>query len=611
MNIKEIRCSVFYKLKEFKMNIFIIMLVILILTGFSLNFKLVNFTKKKPAEILIDIEEKNFLISMQTNKERDTQSFEIEYLEVLKEAKEKPENEENKDNVGKIYYILGFNSYLNNDRDKAIEYYKECINYLEDGTNYFYLLNVYNDLMNIYFGNSNSIEAFKQATQIYILFQRATIEGISEKGQDYIKASVLSGLLSTTSDYGMNIVSDKFYKELVELTEGDNQVQYNTPIYAKYRYNLNNKDYTKAKEYALEYIDFFEGGLDYEIGGAHIYLLEALVYAKEFEEAERVFLIVEKAYNEINDPMLFAYLDKVKGQYYEGLGKYDIALEYLDQSMYEFEQLELYNFCSDVSKIIIGMHDEIYLDLDKYISKEILYKKNYDYIRELGNLADELVALSFEKSEEENVRMAKDIKIYDNINDLSKKLNVIYIVVIGFLLIIAKSLKKEVENRKLKEIELQKMVETDYLTKAYSKQYAYRCVSRLISEKRKFAIILIDLDDFKIINDRYGHLFGDEVLVKIVSTIKEYIKDDGLIGRFGGEEFIIVCDNLIGIKNITEKLINIISDIEWNKDNFKVTVSGGMKIYTNEDSDIDSLIYNVDMLLYKAKKEGKNRIIVE
>lgn len=612
MKIKENRWCIFRKAKKCKINIFIITLVLLILTGFTLNFKLVNYIKKQPDEIIIDEKEKKFLIDIQTNKEIDRNEFEKEYIKLLEDIKKEPENEKSNDNIGKVYYFLGFNSYLDNNKDKAIEYYKQCVRYLENGTNYFYLLNVYNDLMNIYFSNSNSIEAFKQASNIYILFQKTKIEGISEGGQAYIKASVLAGLLSTTSDYGMTSVSDKFYNEIVELTEGKDKEKYsyNTPIYAKYRYNLNNENYEKAKEYAKEYIEFFNDKSDLDIGGAHIYLLEALVQAKEFDKIEEVFLVVENAYAEFNDPMLFAYLDKVKGIYYEGLGEYEIALEYLDQSMNEFEKLGLYNYCTDVSKIIINMHDKIDLDLDKYIAKEILYKKDYDYITELGNLADSLVALSFEKSEEENIKMSKEIDIYNDINQTSKKLNVIYIVVIGFLLIITNTLKKEIEKRKLKELELQRMVETDYLTKAYSKQYSYGKVNKLIQDKKEFAIILIDLDDFKIINDKYGHLFGDEVLVSIVNAIKNNIKDNGFIGRFGGEEFIIIYENIVD-NNIAESLITTISNIEWYKENFKVTISGGMKIHTNNYEDIDSLIYDVDMLLYKAKSEGKNKILME
>lgn len=598
-------------LNKVKIEIFIVMVATLIIIGFTLSFKLIWVIKKEPEEILINMEEKKNLIDMQNNKERDFNAFEKEYSDKLKTIKEKPEKQQNKDDIGKLYYILGFNSCLNNDRYKAIEYYNQCVNYLEGGTNYFYLLNVYNDLMNIHLSNSNSIEAFKQATNIYVLFQRTNIEGISEHGQEYIKFNVLSGLLATTSDYGMKSVSDKFYKELLELTESADSNKYNRSIYAKYRYNLNNGNYDKAKEYALEYISFFEDYTDYQKGGAYIYLLETLVYDKEFKDAEKIFPIVDKAYKEINDPMLFAYLDKIKGIYYEGLGEYEIALTYLDKSIKDFEALELYNYSSDVNKIIIMMNDKIDINLDRYITSEIEYQKNYDYIEELGKLADSLVLLSFEKNEEETMRMSNQIKVYNDINTISKKLNIIYIIVIVFLLAIARKLKNEIEKRKLKENELKKIVEIDYLTKAYTKQYAYKQVSKFIKDEIEFSIIIIDLDNFKIINDKYGHLFGDEVLVNIVDAIKKEIKKDGFIGRFGGEEFIIVYENLIDSKSIPEKLRLVIENIKWTKEDFKVTVSGGMIMCKNQYKDIDSLIYNADMLLYKAKLEGKDKIIIE
>lgn len=124
---------------------------------------------------------------------------------------------------------------------------------------------------------------------------------------------------------------------------------------------------------------------------------------------------------------------------------------------------------------------------------------------------------------------------------------------------------------------------------------------------------MIDIDYFKLINDKYGHLLGDLVLKDIINIVKDNIRGKSdWIARYGGEEFLILFNDtskeeaynlLKGIKSIVENSILKYDDIEIN-----ITISIGMASLTNEINDMDKLIRIADKNLYKAKTSGRNCI---
>lgn len=151
----------------------------------------------------------------------------------------------------------------------------------------------------------------------------------------------------------------------------------------------------------------------------------------------------------------------------------------------------------------------------------------------------------------------------------------------------------------------------DCLTKVYN----YRTIIDIIENKIKyfnyrkeiFSILMIDIDDFKKINDNFGHVFGDEVLMKVANEIKRNIRKDDCIGRFGGEEFIIIFNNtkLDEAIKISERIRKSIEKAEFFP-SLKVTISGGIKEYSDEIC--KEIVNSADDLLYKAKRSGKNKI---
>jgi diguanylate cyclase (GGDEF)-like protein len=132
-------------------------------------------------------------------------------------------------------------------------------------------------------------------------------------------------------------------------------------------------------------------------------------------------------------------------------------------------------------------------------------------------------------------------------------------------------------------------------------------------EKERFAILYIDIDNFKYINDTMGHSEGDKLIKGISESLQDEIKEPNFIVRMGGDEFVIVftevlTDELLfrDIEGIKEKISKV-----WPIDNhvFNISVSGGVAIYPNNGSDLDELLKNADIARNAAKKEGKNKVI--
>lgn len=164
-----------------------------------------------------------------------------------------------------------------------------------------------------------------------------------------------------------------------------------------------------------------------------------------------------------------------------------------------------------------------------------------------------------------------------------------------------------------KNCELQEKTIRDGLTKLYNHQYAFDKIEEEIEEavkegnKKKISLIMTDIDYFKKVNDTYGHLFGDYVLKTISDILVKIVDNSGYVGRFGGEEFIIVLPE-ISLKEaleIGEKIRSAIESYEFDE-NLRVTVSVGIKERENESA--IELIKKADNLLYKAKQSGRNRV---
>jgi diguanylate cyclase (GGDEF) domain len=158
---------------------------------------------------------------------------------------------------------------------------------------------------------------------------------------------------------------------------------------------------------------------------------------------------------------------------------------------------------------------------------------------------------------------------------------------------------------------LKKLSITDGMTGLFNHRHTMDILSRLIEENTRYkeplSISMLDIDNFKKANDEYGHLFGDEVLVKISNSIESCLRKTDIVGRYGGEEFLVLFAHtgLKGAVESVERIIKSVENLKWEKENFNITISAG--VCEKNDEDITTLIKKADDLLYAAKEKGKNR----
>lgn len=175
---------------------------------------------------------------------------------------------------------------------------------------------------------------------------------------------------------------------------------------------------------------------------------------------------------------------------------------------------------------------------------------------------------------------------------------------------------RQIQQGRANQEELERMANIDSLTGLLNRGAILRKLSEQMKHAKRYrnelSLSLLDIDHFKKVNDQYGHLTGDDVLEQVAILMWQNIRDADIIGRYGGEEFIIILPrtDLSSALNVAERVRKMIEaskmkDSEGNM--FGITVSQGISIYKLGE-DEHSLISRADNALYKAKENGRNRV---
>ncbi|WP_461204865.1 EAL domain-containing protein [Clostridium sp. DL1XJH146] len=174
---------------------------------------------------------------------------------------------------------------------------------------------------------------------------------------------------------------------------------------------------------------------------------------------------------------------------------------------------------------------------------------------------------------------------------------------------------KKLEVEILKRIDVEKdikfMANHDYLTGLSNRRYLMEQFTTPVDPNEKLAIIYMDIDSFKNINDSLGHTIGDEILLEVGNRLNKIIKKPSIVGRIGGDEFLFLINDF----KSSEELVKILDDIlhcfddtfEIEQEKIAVSTSLGVAIYPEDGEDFVTLMKNADISLYSAKAEGKKR----
>lgn len=151
---------------------------------------------------------------------------------------------------------------------------------------------------------------------------------------------------------------------------------------------------------------------------------------------------------------------------------------------------------------------------------------------------------------------------------------------------------------------------TGVLNKKAIQEYA---LEHIHNGKKTGYFILLDIDDFKLVNDRFGHMFGDEVLAKCAEIFRSVTRTRGMVGRFGGDEFMLVLDNVPKEEDLRRILKVIDKHAKWafsEKEGFNISFSIGVAKFPDDGTTYEELLKKADKCLYIAKDKGKNRYII-
>jgi diguanylate cyclase (GGDEF)-like protein len=309
-----------------------------------------------------------------------------------------------------------------------------------------------------------------------------------------------------------------------------------------------------------------------------------------------------------------------------GLAKVYQKLNILERATFLLEEIEPYYAKFELNSTSYQIHQmlqKIYFDRKEFEkayshqskalalyqinqneeSSKALAKVRTEMDIELNKVQQRLLAKEYEVVKLNNTRQKT---LLDSQNQLLLLFSglIFLLVIITFVLILF--------SRKL-----HRLATTDAMTKLANRrrvfEFANKEFSKSLKKKQSFAVVIFDLDRFKRVNDTFGHEMGDKVIIKVSDICKKFVEEGTLLGRLGGEEFIIVLPNSSGesATEIAEKMRCGIEQYDWKSmhNDLCVTSSFGVACFSEHSDDLDGLIRLSDDALYQAKDSGRNTVI--
>ena len=262
------------------------------------------------------------------------------------------------------------------------------------------------------------------------------------------------------------------------------------------------------------------------------------------------------------------------------------------------------------------------VEITGFETNEVIHRKCYSNI--LNHIDENGVALCFDGCplhatiEDGNIREAKVFLQHKDGHRVPVKVKVLPIYNNNEEILGAVEIFTEIKNENYFQSEMMKLqseVYNDTLTSIPNRKYLNAVLESKIREYKKinrsFGVSFIDIDDFKQINDTFGHLIVDDILKLLASTIKSNIRSNDIIARLGGEEFIIIFSDVDFdiLYRVSEKIRRLVEGSKLRLDNrdLGVTISIGSTLVLPNDT-VESILKRADELMYDSKRNGKNKV---
>lgn len=277
---------------------------------------------------------------------------------------------------------------------------------------------------------------------------------------------------------------------------------------------------------------------------------------------------------------------------------------------YEFEHVQI---TPELSKSILSLHpDLVYINLPNEFDRAQTIC-NYIKKSESPHIPVLLVA---EQDKVKGIQACADDIILKPVNQYELKFRIINLLRIKLL---HDQLHIKIEQLEQAQTELQELVVTDALTGLYNYRYFKKSLDTEISRSKRHnlpvSLVMLDIDHFKIYNDKLGHETGNKVLAALAALIKKNVRRIDTVVRYGGEEFALVLpatafSNAIIAAN---KIRNLVKEYQFQyqdiQPNQSITISGGIATFPRDAENRDQLIQIADARLYQAKNTGRNKVV--
>lgn len=346
---------------------------------------------------------------------------------------------------------------------------------------------------------------------------------------------------------------------------------------------------------------------------------------RNFLAAEKWLKVALEKATEKHDVRLLQMVSKSLSEYYLATNKPWLALDYASASLNYNNQLQHLNDQASLHYLLSNIYQQLGDEISslKYLRAyaDFQYSTSDNTTVSLLTTMDKRIEAIKQKqklAEQENSLLANKVTAQEYENELQ----FFVFTILGLMLLIVSFIVVFVVHHRMLKAQITLSMK-DELTGAYCRNYLKGYLPAVKSRFERnsdrdhsLGALIIDCDDFKFINDTFGHAGGDKALKEIVDTLSKHIREQDLLLRWGGDEFVIVCEsvNQLQIRELAKRITASISDMQIQYDDITltVTVSIGYALHSKADNfNFDGLIKAADEFLMATKKSGKNSCLGE
>lgn len=304
----------------------------------------------------------------------------------------------------------------------------------------------------------------------------------------------------------------------------------------------------------------------------------------------------------------------------ESVGDYETAMDSLSRVRLLMSLTDEFAFIYDKETNMFKMfkYDRfnriILYDMDIDQWKREMLSRSYVKYDEKAML-DTLVLNMKTYADSFSIKMNCAIRTQSDIFEAVRFIGTVHNESSGNKIIVGRVVSDESVGHASTAMEIMNELQYDSLTGVYNKKIITEYAKKRIAEEKekRIVIAILDVDNFKSVNDTFGHLYGDKVLARVGGRLKEIVGEDGVIGRIGGDEFMIVFNGLDDDQVLRGMLRAIRTQIKWefaeDFENLSITCSIGASIFPVNGRDYEDLFKKADCCLYIAKEKGRDRYV--